>query len=121
MKLTKKRAIDFFRIAYWELARTGKNLKSTIKTINISQFLNECSLCEYVCQQLSSEGYCDPSDYIGFDKDYCVKICPVIWPVNYNGDSICWSWNGLFTEWSMCLNIEKRKELAKQISELPEK
>jgi hypothetical protein len=120
MKLTKKQAIDFFRIAYWELARTGGKMKLRIKLVDVCDFVNQCSLCEYVYQEALKTISPNVIKYeIGQITYYCDKLCPISWP----GDTInvCWGHWGLYTKWKKEEDVKIRKELAKQISELPEK
>jgi hypothetical protein len=119
MKLTKKQAIDFFRVAYWELARTGDKTKLEIKFVDMCDFLNQCPLCEYVYQEaLMSIPYVERYE-IGKTTYYCDKLCPINWPGSIM--NICWGPWGLYTKWKKEEDIKIRKELAKQISELPER
>ena len=105
--MTKKEAIKHHRAMWITLAETGNQDKKTCQEIqNFPNLCNTCFLCEYDYERASQHGCL-----------YSCLFCPLEWP-----DGHCVGEDGeLYTEWSSETDIEKRKEFARQIANLPER
>jgi hypothetical protein len=104
--MTKKEAVEHHRkmwrwIAEDTVIRKDKVFKSEYLTTTDSNYLlNDCFCCEYVSQ---------------FTNDNCI-ICPIVWP----GGSCCGK-TGLYTKFVNAKSLKQRAEIARIISELPER
>lgn len=103
LKITRKQAIDYFRIMWWELARTGSPDKLSVCAIPIELLYNwecRCPLCEYADQ-----------------RDISCDECLIDWPGGVcNGNN-----EDLFLQWEDAESISERKRIATIICNLPEK
>lgn len=53
------------------------------------------------------------------DTKHRCRYCPVIWPVRFNGYTICAGPWGLWTKWKRCFDPGSKTELARQIRDIP--
>lgn len=107
MKLTRKKAIELFRKHWRSIARdkenNGKYTKWFEAYISKHGDINgSCFLCEYDKQQ---------------HYKYCNKTCIIQWPNCYH----CLDNRSLFSKWERAKIHDKAKEIARLISELPER
>ncbi len=107
MKLTKEKAIELFRELWRWCGETGKPKKLwprwEFNGGDVPEMRNDCPLCEYT---------------IRTEKKDCPD-CPIRWGKNKFNSCL----GGLYGKWLDALreDSEKRKRIAKQISELPER
>jgi len=101
--LTQKEAIRLFRKHWTWLAKTGLNKEDcppeVIEGIDLYDLDYGCFLCQY--------------DKIHI-RDYCTNNCLIKWP----GGS-CGSAKGPYKEWSDAPLLQTKKELAREIANLP--
>lgn len=105
--LTKKKAIELFREHWRNLSKSGSmDKRGGLPTGYIGlAILNLCFLCEYsIRKPIKGMSYC--------------QDCPIEWPGTKDTSFMCES--SLYGKWIKA-GITRRKQLAKQISELPEK
>lgn len=105
--MTKKEAIKHHRAMWTTLAETGSQDKKTCQEVqNFPNLYHTCFLCDYGNEKASQ-----------YDSSHSCLYCPLEWP---NGRCVGKD-NALFTNWSYETDIEKRKEFARQIANLPER
>ena len=105
--MTKKEAVENHRKMWrWIAEETFKRQRKVFKDEYLSLLYDnqhisyECFCCEYVSQFLT--GIC--------------SICPITWP-----GGRCYGENGLYTKFSCTSSLKQRVEIARLISELPER
>ena len=110
--ITRSKAIRLCRQLWRELAASGDSCKPDWA----QQFIQQCPLCHYVQKTLRFHWI-----GTGHKKDKCIKYCPLEWPGGYcfvnNQEGLFRRWNGRID----ALTTKTRKEVAKQIAELPRK
>lgn len=75
-------------------------------------YVNHCVLCEYASVLLDSFGW--------HILPECKNICPAIWGLDeYGCTRYCDSPGALYGQWINETNLEKKRELAEQIRDIP--
>lgn len=122
--MTKKEAVENHRKMWkWIAEETLKREKKVFKGEYLSLLYNnqykyddihnDCFCCEYVSQFTNDEGFC--CEYELQLSDPC-SICPITWC-----GGCCCGENGLYTKFGHANSSKESAEIARIISELPER